>query len=52
LRNSLGNLKPKRRSWAQETPKASLEFIHSLGLKKAAKIIDEGEGTIGITIKI
>lgn len=35
---------PDQVSWTQETPKTSLEFIHSFGLNKAAKIIDVGGG--------
>ena len=35
---------PDQVSWTQETPKTSLEFIHSFGLKKTAKIIDIGGG--------
>ncbi|MFC4268750.1 class I SAM-dependent methyltransferase [Polaribacter marinivivus] len=35
---------PDQVSWTQETPKISLEFIHSFGLKKTAKIIDIGGG--------
>jgi SAM-dependent methyltransferase len=35
---------PDQVSWAQEIPKTSLEFIHSFGLKKTAKIIDVGGG--------
>lgn len=31
-------------SWTQEIPKTSLDFIHSFGLKKTAKIIDIGGG--------
>ena len=31
-------------SWAQEIPKTSLDFIHSFGLTKSAKIIDIGGG--------
>lgn len=31
-------------SWTQEVPKTSLDFIHSFGLTKAAKIIDIGGG--------
>jgi len=31
-------------SWTQEVPKTSLDFIHSFGLKKTAKIIDIGGG--------
>ena len=31
-------------SWAQEIPKTSLDFIHSFGLGKTAKIIDIGGG--------
>ena len=35
---------PNQVSWTQETPKTSLEFIHSFGLHKTAKIIDIGGG--------
>jgi len=35
---------PDQVSWTQETPKTSLEFIHSFGLDKTAKIIDIGGG--------
>jgi SAM-dependent methyltransferase len=35
---------PDQVSWTQETPKTSLEFIHSFGLKKTARIIDIGGG--------
>ena len=35
---------PDQVSWTQEIPKTSLEFIHSLGLNKNAKIIDIGGG--------
>ena len=35
---------PDQVSWTQETPKTSLEFILSFGLKKSAKIIDIGGG--------
>jgi len=35
---------PSQVSWTQEKPKTSLEFIHSFGLKKTAKIIDIGGG--------
>jgi ubiquinone/menaquinone biosynthesis C-methylase UbiE len=35
---------PDQVSWTQETPETSLEFIHSFGLKKTAKIIDIGGG--------
>jgi trans-aconitate methyltransferase len=31
-------------SWTQEIPKTSLDFIHSFGLAKTAKIIDIGGG--------
>jgi len=31
-------------SWTQESPKTSLEFIHSFRLKKSARIIDVGGG--------
>jgi len=35
---------PDQVSWTQEKPKTSLEFIHSFGLKRTAKIIDIGGG--------
>ena len=35
---------PDQVSWTQEVPKTSLDFIHSFGLAKAAKIIDIGGG--------
>ena len=35
---------PNEVSWTQETPKTSLEIIHSFGLEKTAKIIDIGGG--------
>jgi trans-aconitate methyltransferase len=35
---------PDQVSWTQEKPETSLEFIHSFGLKKTAKIIDIGGG--------
>lgn len=35
---------PDQVSWTQEIPKTSLEFIHSFGLAKTAKIIDIGGG--------
>ena len=35
---------PDQVSWTQEVPKTSLEFIHSFGLDKQAKIIDIGGG--------
>lgn len=35
---------PDQVSWTQEIPKASLNFIHSFGLDKKAKIIDIGGG--------
>lgn len=35
---------PDQVSWTQEVPKTSLEFIHSFGLSKQAKIIDIGGG--------
>lgn len=35
---------PDQVSWTQEVPKASLDFIHSFGLTKTAKIIDVGGG--------
>ncbi len=35
---------PDQVSWTQEKPKTSLEFIHSFGLEKTAKIIDIGGG--------
>lgn len=31
-------------SWTQQVPKTSLEFIHSFGLPKSARIIDIGSG--------
>ena len=35
---------PGQVSWTQEVPKTSLEYIHSFGLSKQAKIIDIGGG--------
>lgn len=35
---------PDQVSWAQDVPKTSLDFIHSFGLSKTAKIIDVGGG--------
>jgi len=35
---------PDEVSWTQEIPQTSLDFIHSFGLKKTAKIIDIGGG--------
>ena len=35
---------PDQVSWTQEIPKTSLNFIHSFGLDKKAKIIDIGGG--------
>ena len=35
---------PDQVSWTQEVPKTSLEFIHSFGFSKQAKIIDIGGG--------
>jgi uncharacterized UPF0146 family protein len=35
---------PEQVSWTQETPKTSLNLIHSFGLNKKAKIIDIGGG--------
>ena len=35
---------PYQVSWTQEVPKTSLDFIHSFGLTKTAKIIDIGGG--------
>lgn len=35
---------PDQVSWTQELPKTSLDFIHSFGLAKNAKIIDIGGG--------
>ena len=35
---------PDQVSWTQESPKTSLDFIHSFGLQKTAKIIDIGGG--------
>ena len=34
----------KQVSWTQDVPKTSLNFIHSFGLSKTAKIIDIGRG--------
>ncbi len=36
--------RPDEVSWTQETPKTSLDFIHSYGLPKTASIIDVGGG--------
>jgi cyclopropane fatty-acyl-phospholipid synthase-like methyltransferase len=36
--------RPDEVSWTQEIPKTSLDFIHSFGLDKSAKIIDIGGG--------
>jgi SAM-dependent methyltransferase len=36
--------RPDQVSWTQEIPKTSLDFIHTFGLKKTAKIIDIGGG--------
>ena len=38
------NKNPNQLSWTQEIPKTSLDFIHSFGLNKKAKIIDIGGG--------
>lgn len=35
---------PNQRSWTEDVPKTSLEFIHSFHLKKSSKIIDVGGG--------
>lgn len=35
---------PDQVSWTQEIPKTSLDFIHSFGLSKTARIIDVGGG--------
>src|SRR5450631_1793514 len=35
---------PEQISWTQNVPKTSLDFIHSFGLTKTAKIIDVGGG--------
>jgi hypothetical protein len=35
---------PDQLSWTQEVPKTSLDFIHSFGLAKTAKLIDIGGG--------
>jgi len=35
---------PNQVSWTQQIPKTSLDFIHSFGLAKTAKIIDIGGG--------
>lgn len=35
---------PDQVSWTQEVPKTSLDFIHSFGIKKTARIIDIGGG--------
>jgi ubiquinone/menaquinone biosynthesis C-methylase UbiE len=35
---------PNQRSWTEDVPKTSLEFIHSFHLKKNSKIIDVGGG--------
>jgi purine-nucleoside phosphorylase len=35
---------PNELSWTQEIPKTSLDFIHSFGLTRSAKIIDIGGG--------
>ena len=35
---------PNEVSWTEEVPKTSLDFIHSFGLTKTAKIIDIGGG--------
>ena len=38
------NKNPDQVSWTQEIPTTSLDFIHSFGIKKTAKIIDIGGG--------
>ena len=38
------NKSPDDVSWTQKTPQTSLDFIHSFGLDKSAKIIDIGGG--------
>lgn len=38
------NKGPNEVSWTQEVPKTSLDFIHSFGLPKTARIIDVGGG--------
>ena len=35
---------PDQVSWTQDVPKTSLDFIHSFGLTKTAKVIDIGGG--------
>ena len=35
---------PSQVSWTQEVPRTSLEFIHSFGMRKNARIIDVGGG--------
>lgn len=35
---------PEQVSWTQDVPKTSLDFIHSFGLTKSAKVIDIGGG--------
>lgn len=35
---------PDQVSWTQDVPKTSLDFIHSFGLAKTAKVIDIGGG--------
>lgn len=42
--NIYSNKQPSEVSWTQEVPKTSLDFIHSFGLTKTAKIIDIGGG--------
>ncbi len=39
---------PDQVSWTQEIPTTSLDFIHSFGLTKSAKIIDIGGGTANL----
>ena len=39
-----GTKNPDQLSWTQQIPKTSLDFIHSFGLPKTAKIIDIGGG--------
>jgi SAM-dependent methyltransferase len=36
--------KPEQVSWTQAVPKTSLDFIHSFGISKKAKLIDIGGG--------
>src|SRR6476469_6582079 len=39
-----GTKNPDQLRWTQQIPKTSLDFIHSFGLSKTAKIIDIGGG--------